>query len=116
MNDIARAKQQYILGFGLSLVTTLTAYVLVVHQVLSGWNLAYVIVGLALAQVVIQLLCFLHIGHEREPRWNLLLLDFAVIIVVIVVIGTLWIMQHLNYHMSPQDTNTYIVKDEGFQQ
>lgn len=112
---IAHARQQYMLGFGLSLVTTLTAYLLAVHHVLAGWNLAYAVVALAVAQVIIQLVCFLHIGHENEPRWNLLVLDFTLIVVVIVVIGSLWIMNHLNYHMSPQDTNNYLIKDEGYQ-
>lgn len=114
-----RKLQQYSLGFGLSVVLTMSAYLMAVHHVFSGWGLAYAIVGLAVAQVIVQLVFFLHIGHESEPRWNLLMLDFTLLVVVIVVIGSLWIMNHLNYHMngaSPDATNNYIVNDEGFQQ
>jgi len=114
--SIERGRRQYVLGFGLSIITTLTSFYLVSRQILAGWDLVYAIVGLALLQVIIQLLCFLHVGHEKEPRWNLLALDFTLIVVVIVVIGTLWIMDHLNYHMtSPSDTDTYMIQDEGFQ-
>jgi cytochrome o ubiquinol oxidase operon protein cyoD len=115
--------QQYSLGFGLSIVLTITAYLLTVHHIFRGWELAYAIVALAVIQVIVQLAFFLHIGHESEPRWNLLMLDFTLIVVVIIVIGSLWIMNHLNYHMdgsnnglSPDTTNNYIIQDEGFQQ
>ena len=127
--------QHYSLGFASSILLTVAAYLLTVHHVMTGWALAYTIVGLALAQVVVQLVFFLHIGHETEPRWNLLALDFTLIIVVILVIGSLWIMNHLDYNMhngnsmnnnsnhhmnmngqSPDSTNKYIVNDEGYQQ
>jgi cytochrome o ubiquinol oxidase operon protein cyoD len=126
-----RKLKQYSIGFASSIVLTFAAYLLTVHHILTGWALAYVIVGLALAQVVVQLVFFLHIGHESEPRWNLLALDFTLIIVVILVIGSLWIMNHLDYNMhngntmnngmnmngqSPDATNNYIINDEGFRQ
>jgi cytochrome o ubiquinol oxidase subunit IV len=114
-----RKLQQYSLGFAMSVVLTIIAYLFTVNHVFSGWTLAYVIVGLAVVQVIVQLLFFLHIGHESEPRWNLLTLDFTLIIVVILVFGSLWIMNHLNYHMdgsSANETNNYIVNDEGYQQ
>ncbi len=111
--------RQYTLGFVLSVALTAIAYVFTVNHIFTGWTLAYVIVALAIAQVIVQLVFFLHIGHESEPRWNLLLLDFTLLIVVILVFGSLWIMNHLNYHMqgsNPDETTNYIVNDEGFQQ
>jgi cytochrome o ubiquinol oxidase operon protein cyoD len=106
---------QYCLGFGLSIITTMLAYSLVNNHLMAGWGLAYTVVGLALLQVVIQLMFFLHLNQESEPRWNLMILDFTLLVVVIVVVGTLWVMQHLNYHGSPESTETYIVNDEGYQ-
>ncbi len=35
------------------------------------------------------------------------------LVVAILVLGSLWIMNHLNYHMSPAGTNSAIMKDEG---
>ncbi len=113
--------QQYTLGFALSVVLTMVAYLFTVNHVFTGWTLVYAIVALAVAQVVVQLIFFLHMGHESEPRWNLLALDFTLLIVVILVFGSLWIMGHLNYHTNgsnqaqTDETTNYIIKDEGFQ-
>jgi cytochrome o ubiquinol oxidase operon protein cyoD len=52
---------------------------------------------------------FLHLGRESKPRWNLNALLFAVLVVVIIVFGSLWIMHNLNYHMqNPQQINKYL--------
>jgi cytochrome o ubiquinol oxidase subunit IV len=76
------------------------------------------IVALALVQLFIQLIFFLHLGRESKPRWNLSALAFAVIVVVILVFGSLWIMASLDYHgghhSTPQTSDEYIIQDEGF--
>ncbi len=106
----------YIIGFILSVVLTFAAYLLVANQILTGWGLAYAIIGLALVQLAVQLIYFLHIGRESEPRWNLLLFDFTLIIVVIVVIGSLWIMNNLHYNMTPQEVEQELIQEEGIGQ
>lgn len=93
----------YIIGFVLSVILTLLAYSLVVNGVLGGWNLIYALVGLAVVQLLVQLLFFLHLGRESEPRWNLLVFDFTLVVVIILVVGSLWIMNNLHYNMTPQD-------------
>jgi cytochrome o ubiquinol oxidase subunit IV len=104
----------YVVGFILSAALTMTAYALVTGQVLEGWALTYTLIGLALVQTLVQLLFFLHLRDESEPRWKLLVFDFMLLIVVILVFGTLWIMNNLEHHMmSPQQTETYIIEDEG---
>ncbi len=106
----------YTAGFLISLALTLVAFLLVLHHLLTGWAAAMVIVGLALMQLAVQLIFFLHLGHESRPRWNLTVFLFMIIVVIILVFGSLWIMSNLSYHMrTPQNPNTYIVKDEGFQ-
>lgn len=107
----------YILGFGLSLALTLTAYFAVANHWTSGGALVALIVVLAMTQLIVQLLFFLHLGQENKPRWNLTTFWFAVIVLVIVVAGSLWIMKNLNYHshtMSPEQTDQEIIKDEGY--
>ncbi len=104
----------YCVGFGLSLTLTLAAYGFVTGHVFSGLALTGVLAGLAIVQVLVQLLFFLHLRHEAEPRWKLLVFDFMLLIVAILVFGTLWIMNNLDYHaMTPGQTDTYIMKDEG---
>jgi cytochrome o ubiquinol oxidase subunit IV len=103
----------YTIGFVLSLAFTITAYAMVRGDVLSGWPLLYALTGLALVQTLIQLMFFLHLNHEAEPRWKLLVFDLMLLIVCILVFGSLWIMNNLDYHMTPQATDQYIIKDEG---
>ncbi len=110
--------RQYVIGFLLSIYLTVTAYLMVTHHLFGGWALVAAIVSLALIQLVVQLVFFLHLGRESKPRWNLLIFLFMLMVVIIVVFGTLWIMANLSYHhhhsMSPGDTTNFIIKDEGY--
>lgn len=92
----------YVMGFVLSIVLTFAAYFLVVYELFSYWTLTFSILGLAILQVLIQLLLFLHMGHEPKPRRNLLVFLFTTMVVVIIAGGSLWIMNNLNYNVMPQ--------------
>lgn len=107
--------KSYITGFILSVVLTLGAYFLVINkELLSPDIITLIILTLAFIQLLVQLLFFLHMGRESNPRWNLLVfLSFAGVIFIMVV-GSLWIMHHLNYNMSPMEMNNYLLKDEVF--
>jgi len=112
----------YISGFVFSIVLTLTVFFLVNNHVESGHQayshgfLVLVIMGLALVQLVVQLVFFLHLGSESKPRWNLAVFLFMLVILIVIVGGSMWIMNNLNYNMrSPQDTSTSIMKDERIQ-
>lgn len=106
--------RSYIIGFGLSIVLTLVAYILVANEMLSGRGLVAVIIGLALIQLFVQLFFFLHLGKEGRPRWNLTSLLFAALVVVIVVIGSLWIMYNLDYHsMDSDEVDKAVMEEEG---
>jgi cytochrome o ubiquinol oxidase operon protein cyoD len=93
----------YVIGFISSLVLTMVSYVLVVNQVFSRTVLIAFIMGLALAQFTLQLIYFLHLGNERKPRWKFLVFTFMVSIVLILVAGSIWIMDNLNYNMPSGD-------------
>ncbi len=106
--------RSYVAGFLLSAVLTLTAYYLVVNKTIYGWSLIYAVMALAVVQLAVQLIFFLHLRHEKEPRWNLLVFDFMMLVLAVLVIGSLWIMKHLSYHtMSPSETDTYLLEEEG---
>ncbi len=89
----------YLLGFFLSVVLTLAAYFLVVTHVLVGRVLSVVLLGLGVTQALIQLFCFLHLGRERKPRWNLLTFLFMLVVLLVLVIGSMFIMYSLNYRL-----------------
>jgi cytochrome o ubiquinol oxidase operon protein cyoD len=84
--------KSYIMGFVLSIVTTTIAFVLVGFSLLPPVALCIAVAVLAIAQLFIQLVYFLHLNTDSKARWNLVSAIFAAIIVVIVVAGTMWIM------------------------
>jgi cytochrome o ubiquinol oxidase operon protein cyoD len=103
----------YVSGYVLSLGLTIAAYLLVTHPSYSNHVIIGGIVALALVQFMVQLLCFLHIGTETKPRWKLLVLGFMVMVVSILVFGSIWIMDNLNYNMTPSQINTYLNNQDG---
>src|SRR5258706_11331408 len=103
----------YIIGLMISILFTLADYFMVVNHSLNGTLLIAAILGLAVIQLFVQLLFFLHMGKEPKPYWNLTVFISFVGIILIVVTGSLWIMSHLNYQMTPTDMNSYMLKEEG---
>jgi cytochrome o ubiquinol oxidase operon protein cyoD len=98
----------YVYGFVASLVFTLSVYFSVSHNLFNRRTLIAVISVLAFAQFVIQLIYFLHLGRESKPRWKLLVFWMMILVVFILVAGSIWIMNNLNYHMSLQQMYQYL--------
>lgn len=103
----------YIVGFIGCVVLTLMAYLLVTKHAGSTGTIVALLAGLAIAQFLVQMVLFLHIGEEKQPRWKLQAMLFMLGIVVIVVGGSIWIMNNLNYRMTPQETNNYLKDQDG---
>lgn len=125
----------YWIGYLLSLSLTLVAFSVVKRHVDSGHlspsdNYVLAILAmLAVTQLFVQLVFFLHLDRESKPRWNAVVLAFAAVVVVIVVAGSIWIISNLNNHhygfgtthgghtlTTPSQTNQYIINDEGISQ
>jgi cytochrome o ubiquinol oxidase operon protein cyoD len=114
--------KSYIIGFVLSVVLTLTAAGLIWIHLSSGHRtfthpfLIGAILVLAVIQLVVQLIFFMHLADETGPRWKLGIFISTIGIILIVVVGSIWIMDHLNYNMmaSPSEMNAYIQSQDGF--
>jgi cytochrome o ubiquinol oxidase operon protein cyoD len=91
----------YVWGLFLSLVTTLLAFLAVIHKWMTGWSLVGLIASLAIIQAILQLRYFLHVGEETAPRWKFVVFWFTVLVVGILVGGSLWIMYNLNERVMP---------------
>lgn len=109
--------KKYSLGFGLSLLFTLAAYFLVSRHVESAQAISQqtpliiAIFILAIAQLIVQVVFFLHVGKESGPKWNLMAFSFMLVVVFILVGGSMWIMGNLHYNMmSPHDMNEYMLE------
>lgn len=110
---------KYIIGFVLSLMLTITAYLVVTTNAITGTALLLLLGGLALVQMIVQLIYFLHLDEEIAPRYRLLSFVFMAGVLVILVVGSIWIMQNLDYNMmnmSPSEKDSYMLKehDKGF--
>ncbi|HET9098597.1 MAG TPA: cytochrome C oxidase subunit IV family protein [Candidatus Saccharimonadales bacterium] len=105
----------YVSGFVLSLVLTLSAYMIVTsNRINGGWGIAILISLLALLQFVTQMVLFLHLGKESKPKFKLLVFGFMLTVVLILVGGSVWIMYNLNQRMmSPQAINNYMKSQDG---
>lgn len=108
------AYRSYVVGFILSIITTLLAYFFVVNHLWPTQALIYVVMFIAVIQLIVQVVFFLHIG--RGSRWKLITFIFTALVVLIVVVGTIWIMDNLNYNMmdmSPLEQHQYMSEHEG---
>ncbi|HET8884260.1 MAG TPA: cytochrome o ubiquinol oxidase subunit IV [Candidatus Saccharimonadales bacterium] len=110
-----RSLISYSVGYVSSIILTLVAYALVVNQIFAVWTTVFIISGLAVVQLLIQLMFFLHLGQEARPRWKLMVMLFTLVILVIIVAGSLWIMFDLDSRMmmTPEEMIKYMNRQTG---
>ena len=96
--------KSYIIGFILSIALTVIPYLIVVDHLLAGDAIVIAIVILGILQLLVQLVFFLHLSSAPDQRWNLMTFAFTVLILVIIVVGSLWIMYNLDYNMMEHAT------------
>jgi cytochrome o ubiquinol oxidase subunit IV len=90
----------YTAGLALAVLLTATSFWAANTSLLWGPGVALGLVVLAIAQMGIHLVFFLHITTGPDNTNNVLALAFGVLIVTLVVIGSLWIMANLNENMT----------------
>lgn len=89
----------YTVGFLSSILLTLFSFYLVASSALPATTL-YILVGaLAIIQLFVQLVFFLHLNTHSKSTWNLLSFLFTLVMVLILVFGTMWIMYNLYANM-----------------
>jgi len=99
---------KYVVGFVLSVGLTVGAYFIATHSGANKNVLAVVLGMFAIAQFIVQMALFLHVGEERGPRWKLGAAIMMLIVVLILVFASIWIMNNLNYRMTPQQQQQYL--------
>ncbi|WP_428405450.1 cytochrome o ubiquinol oxidase subunit IV [Methylocystis sp.] len=91
----------YATGFALAAALTVGSFVLVRTNLIWGPGIVMALVALAIAQIGVHLVFFLHLTTAPDNTNNSLALAFGVLIVTLVVGGSLWIMSHLDQNMMP---------------
>jgi cytochrome o ubiquinol oxidase subunit IV len=99
----------YSIGFAFSLLFTFLAYFVVTGGAAASSAVPFIVL-LAVAQLVVQLVFFQHLSAHREGRWDLTAFIFTALMLWFVVIGSLWIMNHLNSNMTPTQIDAYMHK------
>jgi cytochrome o ubiquinol oxidase operon protein cyoD len=93
--------QGYVIGYGLAILLTVASFAAAQSDLIYGPAIISALVVLAIAQMGVHLVFFLHITTGPDNTNNVLALAFGVFIVVLVVLGSIWIMTHLNHNMMP---------------
>jgi cytochrome o ubiquinol oxidase operon protein cyoD len=108
--------QSYIIGFLLSLVFTFIPYYLVVNKAVAGNALLVTILGFAVLQMLIQVFFFLHLGRGPKPFYNVVFFAFTVGTILVVVGGSIFIMNNLYSLMGSAEVTTKLAENEAIYQ
>ncbi len=92
----------YLIGFVLSVILTAIPFWLVMGEVFENKLVtAVLIMAFAAVQIVVHMVCFLHMNPRSEGGWTIMALIFTLVIVAIMLAGSFWVMHHLNVNMMP---------------
>lgn len=93
--------KDYTIGFILSVILTAIPFYMVIDGGFSRHATLLTMVILGLVQVVVHLICFLHMNFSSEGRWNVMAFIFTAIIILLVVGLSLWIIYTADTLMMP---------------
>ncbi len=92
----------YLVGFVVAAVmTAIPFWIAMAHPIGNAVVAAAVIVTFAVAQILVQTFAFLHVNARAQGGWTLVAYVFTAVLLLIIVGGSLWIMNHLNANMMP---------------
>ncbi|QJB70870.1 cytochrome o ubiquinol oxidase subunit IV [Parasphingorhabdus halotolerans] len=95
----------YVTGFVLAAMLTIIPFALVMTGALGSTSATVLaVLGLAVIQIVVHMVYFLHMNARVEGGWSLLALVFTAIFVVITLSGSIWVMYNMNTNMMPPMT------------
>jgi cytochrome o ubiquinol oxidase subunit IV len=99
--DAHASLNAYVTGFILSLGLTVLSFGAIMTDVLPRELMLPVITFLAVVQLLVQLLFFLHLGAAPEQRNNTVIFLLTTLLIATVVGGSLWAMHNANVNMMP---------------
>lgn len=93
----------YVVGLVVAALLTAASFHVASSELIWAPGIPVALIALAIAQMGVHLVFFLHITTGPDHTNNVLALAFGVLIVGLVLIGSLWIMAHLNHNMMPME-------------
>jgi cytochrome o ubiquinol oxidase subunit IV len=100
---IAEGVESYLIGLGLATLLTIVSFFISGTTLVWGPSIPVALVVLAIAQMGVHLVFFLHITTGQDNVNNVMALAFGLLIVFLLLAGSLWIVAHLNHNMASMD-------------
>ncbi|AMM17474.1 cytochrome o ubiquinol oxidase subunit IV [Burkholderia sp. PAMC 28687] len=91
--------RSYLIGFALSVILTAASFFIVMGHGMETSTAILLIATLALIQVVVHLVYFLHLNASSEQSWNVMAFGFTVMTAVVLIGGSIWIMHNVSMNM-----------------
>jgi cytochrome o ubiquinol oxidase operon protein cyoD len=91
----------YTIGLGLSALLTIGSFITVGSSLVWAPAIPAALIALAIAQMAVHLVFFLHTTSGPDNTNNLIALTFGIFVVGLILFGSVWIMDHLNHNMMP---------------
>jgi cytochrome o ubiquinol oxidase operon protein cyoD len=86
--------KSYVIGFLFSIVLTIIPIVVLMNDWFEGNGNTMIFLVAATLQFIVQLVFFMHLREEEKPRYNLMSLLLGIFIVLLIVLGSIWIMMY----------------------
>ena len=102
-HDLGRGIRGYLIGLGLAALLTATSFFVAGTSLVWGPSIPVALFVLAIAQMGVHLVFFLHITTGPDSVNNVMALAFGVLVVIFLIAGSLWIMANLNHNMLPME-------------
>jgi cytochrome o ubiquinol oxidase subunit IV len=102
-HETAEGIGSYLIGLGLATLLTIVSFFIAGTTLVWGPSIPVALAVLAIAQMGVHLVFFLNITTGPDNVNNVMALAFGVLIVLLLLVGSLWIMAHLNHNMMPMD-------------
>jgi cytochrome o ubiquinol oxidase subunit IV len=103
VHDYKTGIQKYLIGLVLASILTAMSFWAAESQSIWAPSVPALLAALAIGQMGVHLVFFLHISSGPESANNILALCFGVFVVALVVFGSIIIMNNLNDNMLPMD-------------
>ena len=101
--EVLEGVRGYLVGLGLSVLATVVAFFLSSTSLVWQPSIPAALIVLAIAQMGVHIVFFLHITTRPDSMNNVMALAFGVFIVFVLIVGSVWIMAHLNHNMIPME-------------
>ncbi|MFT7773605.1 cytochrome o ubiquinol oxidase subunit IV [Roseateles sp.] len=103
-SSIADEIRVYLVGFVLATLLTMVSFYIARSELVWTPSIPVALGVLAVSQIGVHLVFFLHLTSGPDNKNNLLALAFGLLVVMLLIFGTLWVMGHMNHaHVVPME-------------